>query len=193
MIIDSVIDQIKAHCPLFAGNVAGAAAYANGVVDQVWLPLPSAYVVPAGDTASENMTLNGTYQLVTEHIHVYVVLSNVTAVQQLQDRRGQTILPTVDAARTQLYGVLLNWRPEFDMPDPAGNRETRGFTYEGGALEEMDRARLIWRFEFGCVATITDADAWQLVGPPLQIQLTAQVGNDPTAQVVAVVDTQPQS
>src|ERR1700728_4107174 len=95
MQIDLVIAQLRTLALLFAGNVAGAAAYANGIDDQVWLPLPAAYVMPLDDDAGENTSMAGPQQIVTERIAVIVVLANATTEG---DRRGQ--------ASAEQYGLM---------------------------------------------------------------------------------------
>ncbi|HVB67976.1 MAG TPA: hypothetical protein VNE67_08995 [Acetobacteraceae bacterium] len=184
MNIDGVIGQLKSLVPTFGGNVAGAAAYAKAVEDQVWLPQPAAYVIPLDESAEPNQEEVGLYQLVTERIGVIVDLDNSA------DRRGQTTAAQLLALRYAVYAALLNWRPDWDQTNPTTNREARGLYYAGGRLLDFDRARFFYQFEFALDTTITDADGWQLAGPPLTdafITVTDPVGGETLATGDAVL------
>lgn len=86
MNLSIVIAQLRNVATFFNQNVVGAAAFANGVEDQVWLPLPDGYVVPVESAATENEEETGLYQIVSRRFKVIVVVDNAISAA---DRRGQ--------------------------------------------------------------------------------------------------------
>lgn len=190
MQIDRVITQIRALSPIFAGNVAGAAAYANGVEDQAWLPLPACYVVPLDDDAGENTSQTGTQQIVTERIAVILVMDNSTTAG---DRRGQASAEQYGLMRGAIFRAILNWRPDWNPENPAANRESRGIYYVRGSLVDFDLARLFYQFDFALDTTITELDGWLEVPVPL-VDVRSIVTDINTGETLAVFDnsiTQP--
>lgn len=168
MNISLVISQIRQIAAVFNGNVAGAAEYASGVEDQVWLPMPAAYVIPLEEEASENQSMNGLWQISTESVGIIVLLDNTA------DRRGQAPVATLDQVKASLFTAILNWRPDSSADNatqPAGNpeqdHETRGFRLERGGIIAFDRARLRYQWDFALDVTFTDADGWQPPATPL--------------------------
>jgi len=180
MNIDTVINQIKANAPLFAGNVAGAADFAMAR-DQVWLKPPAAYVVPLDDDGSENRKKTGLYQDVTETVMVMVQLDNSL------DRRGQAAASVaVSDVKAALFGAMLNWRPP-DLNCAQGFRYARG-----GLVGDPDRARLFWQFDFSIDVVVTDADGFQLAARPLTtIQGTVPDASGGPSLVFAAAIPQP--
>src|ERR1700733_1801330 len=128
MNIDTVALQVKTLCPLFGNSVAGAAAYADGVKDQAWLPLPAAYVLPGGMDAEDNSTLTGLTQIVHERVIIIVVLDTLMAggTLDISDRRGQAAAASLTTIGYALYSAVLNWRPDWTAANPSANREARG-------------------------------------------------------------------
>jgi hypothetical protein len=163
--LDVAILRIKALCPLFSGNVAGAAEYQKGVHDQAWLPTPAAYVIPLDDEAQENADLQGVDQVTIERIGVIVMFSNAVGVAT-GDRRGQTTSQQFNPIKWQLRSALLNWRPNSsqDNPgvvlptDPGADHSARGFYAGSGRLIDFDLARLFYQWEFALEVKISDAD-----------------------------------
>lgn len=145
-----VIDQIKAFCPIFEGRVAGAADYARGVADQVWLDPPAAYVIPLDEDVTANEDSTGLYQRVTERCGVIVMFDNRA------DRRGLPPAAQFHTIRAAVFAGLLNWNPQPDIAP-------RGLVYAGGSLiPDFTRARLFYQFDFAHEVTITDSDGWHL-------------------------------
>jgi hypothetical protein len=170
--IDVVAAQIKRLAPIFNGNVAGAASYANGVVDQVWLDLPAAYVVPLGQEAEANILGNGLEQTVHERVGVIVVLETLKVGGEMDpsDRRAQAASAYTDTIRQALFTAILNWRPDWDPANPTLNREARGLYFNSAdfpAEAGWDRARFFYQYIFTLDTMFTDADGWQLLGDPL--------------------------
>lgn len=169
MNLSAIIGQLRDAAPIFNGNVAGAAAYANGVEDQVWLGLPSAYVVPWESSASDNDSQNGLYQYVTRHFVVFVVIDNA---EDEADRRGQAAVERLALIEPAIFKAILNWRP-----DPS--RDYRSIFKVDDGLEYFDRARLIYKYTFGLVEIWTDADGWVLPSVPLvNVQGTIGIKRD---------------
>jgi hypothetical protein len=166
--INIVIPQIRTLATVFSGNVAGAAGYANAVADQVYLPLPAAYVVPGDEAGGENQSATGLVQSVEERIAVIVILQtlNVSGAEDLSDRRAQAAANSLHEIRASLFRAILNWRPDFDV-NPATNNEARGFRYVGGQLLDFDRARYFYQFDFALDTLITDDDGWRVPSDPL--------------------------
>ncbi len=186
MNINVIIAQLRSLAPIFGGNVAGAAGYAYGVSDQVWLPLPAAYVVHLGEDAEPNNSMTDSWQIIHEKIGVICVLDTtlVGGVTDLADRRGQAASAYVDTVRAAIWRAILNWRPDWDPANPAANRETRGIYYAGAqfpAEGSFDRARFFYQFEFGLDTTVTGADGWQ---PPYD-DLVSITGTIPGASPVS--------
>ena len=178
MNIDVVAAQIRTLAPVFNGNVAGAAAYANGVADQVWLPLPAAYVIPGDQDTNDNDIGNGLDQLVRERIAVIVVLETLNAggAPDFADRRAQAAAASIDTLKYAIFRAILNWRPDWDPNNQNVNREARGIYFSGASYPAdgaFDRARFFYQFTFTLDTLITDADGWLLYGDPVT-QITGQ-------------------
>ena len=195
MNINTIAAQIRALAPIFNGNVAGAAAYANGVADQAWLPLPAAYVIPLGQEAEDNTLLAGLQQVVHERVGVIVVLETLKvggAAQDLADRRGQAAGAYLDTVKYALFRAILNWYPDFDPNNPGANRESRGIYFIGADFPTegaFDRARFFYQFNFCLDTTLTDADGFQLYGDPLTDIRTTMTVDATGAAVPIVFDT----
>ncbi len=173
MNINQVAAQIKRLAPLFGESVAGAAAYANGVQDQVWLPLPAAYVIQLDQDAEDNSSMSGLQQIVHERVGVIVVVETLKvggAPQDLADRRGQAATAYIDTIKYALFRAILNWRPDWDLTNPPNNREGRGLYFISAGFPQdgaFDRARYFYQFIFGLDTTISDLDGWQEPSDPL--------------------------
>lgn len=161
MNIEQVIVQLRLGAPVFAGNVAGAAQYAYGVADQVWLPRPACYVIPESEESEGNNSMTSLQQIIAERVSVIVDLDNSL------DRRGQAKAATLHDLRAAVFLAILNWRPDWNPSNPSFNMETRGFRYSGGEILLMDRARLHYSYTFELETTITDLDGWVLPSVPL--------------------------
>lgn len=172
MNLDKVITQIKSTVTLFANNVAGAAAYAKGVSDQVWLPTPAAYIIPLDEEAEPNSQQTGLQQIITERIGIIIQVDNSG------DRRGQEAVTEYDAVRSAIFKQILDWRPDWDPNNPTANREAKGLYYAGGRLVDFDRARLFYQFDFALDITVTEADGWTPGSVALtSIGIHADLGN----------------
>jgi hypothetical protein len=180
MNMQSVILQIKALAPIFSGNVAGAARFAEGISDQTWLPQPAAYVMPTEESVSPNEQMNGLRQIITERFEVVVSLDNRA------DRRGQSAAETLDTYKSAIFKAILGWRPDssadapnYQTGNPFVDRSSRGLRYAGGELREFDRARFFWAFIFELDVLIeAQWDGWTPTATPLtEIQVNAPEGS----------------
>lgn len=148
MDIAAIIAALKARAAAaFGDRIAGAAEYKR-LPDSANLIMPAAYVVPLDDDAGEQTSANGYSQIVRDSFAVIVVVSNTT------DERGQAGYASVAAIRAALWAALLAWKPSVAHGP---------IQYEGGALLDMDRARLYYQFEFSAATEIVEADTWQAV------------------------------
>lgn len=198
MDIDTIAAQIRTLVPLFNGNVAGAAAYANGVADQTWLPLPAAYVIQLDQDADDNTSMTGLQQIVHERIGVIVVMETlkVGGALDLADRRGQAATAYIDTVKYAIFRAILNWRPDWDLTNPPTNREGRGLSFIGAGFPEagaFDRARYFYQLTFGLATTITELDGWQQPSEPL-IDIQGTITNaDPLSSgaTLALFDVKP--
>jgi len=143
--LNAVIDQIRTHCPVFAGRVVGTAEF-KPLPEGSNMFLPAAYVVRLDDQPGEKMAQNDVQQPITESFAVIVALDNSA------DERGQAPATTVDTIRGALFRALIGWQPSHDY---------RGFSYDGMALLTRDRSRLWYQFEFSTLWYIGPEDGWQ--------------------------------
>jgi len=146
MKLSLVIAALRARCPMFAGNVAGAAEF-KSIPETGKMKLPAAYVVPTEDVTAEQKSLTDYWQNVTEGFAVVVVLDNT------RDERGQAAgYDAVHDVRREIWKALLGWEPDEDAGPVA---------YSGGQLLDMDRGRLYYQFEFMLTREITEEDTRQ--------------------------------
>lgn len=195
MNIDAVAAQIRTIATAFGGNVAGAAQYANAVEDQVWLPLPAAYVVPDNEDAEPSEDATALQQIVRERVSVIVVISTINAggTPDTADRRGQAAAASFDVLRAAIFKAILNWRPNQDGGDTVTQPSSKGIYYIGArypAEGGFDRARAFRQFTFGLDTTITEDDGWKPTGTALT-DVRATVTDQTTGDTLAVIDAAP--
>jgi hypothetical protein len=148
---------MSAACPIFNGNVGGAADYSVGLESTTTMALPCCFVYPVSDDPAPNEDMGGALrQLVQERIAVVVCVDNSA------DRRGQAGADSIEAIKYALFAGILNFYPSDQF------RANQGLRYGGGHLLGFDRARLFWNFEFVLNATISEDDGWLYVGQPLR-------------------------
>ncbi|WP_276642893.1 phage tail terminator protein [Siccibacter turicensis] len=146
MKLSLVIAALRARCPVFAGNIAGAAEF-KAIPETGKMRLPAAYVVPTEDITAEQKSLTDYWQNVTEGFAVIIVLDNS------RDERGQAAgYDAVHDMRQEIWKALLGWEPD-ECAGPVA--------YSGGQLLDMDRGRLYYQFEFMLTREITESDTRQ--------------------------------
>ena len=185
MILDATIQQLRAYCPPFNGNVAGAADFRLGLQNyNAALAQPAAYVVPLDQDSDGNSAMVGLYQFVRKIIGVVVELD------ARADRRGQDPSMNYETIEKALFSALLNWKPEDCI-----TQNNQGFWFHGGRFLDLDRARLFYQWEFALNYILDDTDGWQDLGVPLEsIEVDIwkvppqDMSVDPPAAVI-VVDT----
>lgn len=193
MNIDTVIRQLQQYAPAFEGNVAGAAAYARGSVDdQVWLPLPAAYVIRGEEDAEPSEDMTGLFQIIRERVSVIVVVPTLSAggALDITDRRGQAAAEQIEVLRKQIFRALLNWRPVEDGGDQLGQPSAKGLYYLGArfpAEGAFDRSRFFYQFTFGIDTTVTEEDGWTPNGVPLS-DVRATITDQTTGETLATAD-----
>lgn len=131
MKLTPIVAQLRAQCPLFQARIGGALEF-EPVRESSYLPAPAAYVVMTGDEAQPSEQLTGIQQTLRDSFDVVTHLTTV-------DERGQSLADAVHEARAELCRALVGWRPTPDM-EP--------IQYEGGALLQLDRKRMWYRFGF---------------------------------------------
>jgi hypothetical protein len=131
MKITPVVLQLRKHCPLFAGRIAGGIDF-DAVKASQQVDRPGAFVIATGDDASDNDIENGIRQNITDAFDVVVILDT-------KDSRGQLAVDVLHEIRAQLWRALVGWKPaaEYDA-----------ITYDGGDLVQIDRALVIYRYSF---------------------------------------------
>lgn len=177
--LNGIIAALRQRCPSFDGRVSGAAEF-GAVPDNGALDVPAAYVLPLDDKPGDAVTSGGYRQPLRDSFGVVVALANNG------DRRGETA--SVDAVRLirpELFRALLGWEPDDDHGP---------VTYEGGQLQDMNRALLWYRFEFGADTVIELADTYsgQAVedAPALETVTVTFGGVDREDAALGPVDTE---
>ena len=140
-----VIAQLRSYAPSFAGRFAGAAQF-KLVSENTALPMPCGYVVPLEDSPGPAGAQNAVRQSLVDSFAIIVCLDNTL------DERGQASAANLHAVRAELWRALLGWRPTLEYD---------GITYEGGSLQQLDRAQLWYQFEFGAAMEIGPSDGWE--------------------------------
>lgn len=156
MNINEVIRQLRTYCPAFENRVWGAAKYGQALANNadVGLVYPSAFVLPLADDATGNQQQTGLWQTVTENISVFVIFDNNA------DNVGGYAANIVEEMRNEIFKAILNWRID-DV------ESQRGIYYNGGKIEDYDRARLFYQYVFSLDHTVTDRDGFQPAYPEL--------------------------
>lgn len=136
-----IIPRIRSLCPILAGRVAGAAAFAEARETDD-LAVPCAFVIPGGDTAGEELLLGGpALQDINDTFSVVVCVSN------LADERGQAGAEQLHDIRAELIAALLGFVPSLAYD---------AITYTGSGDElEVNRARIWHSYDFACVTRIS--------------------------------------
>jgi hypothetical protein len=152
-VIGPTIEQLRSYCPVFGGNVAGAAQFQLGLQNyNANMPLPAGYVLPLDQVVEgeRNQNMTGLFQIIDKTIGIVVELDATP------DRRGQAPAMTYDEMETAIFAAILNWSPvECRVPNK------QGFYFAGGRFLDLDRARLFYQWEFTLRYQITDEDGWQ--------------------------------
>lgn len=145
MDLTPIVAAVRQRCPTFAQRVAGASEYAAALASTS-LATPYAFVIPLDDNPGPRQSENVQRQSLSDAFAVVVALSNAA------DERGQASAAAVHAIRAELWSALLGWPPA---------AEYEGVVYEGGSLQNLDRARLWYQFEFSAEMEIGPDDGWQ--------------------------------
>jgi hypothetical protein len=193
MILGPTIEHLRTYCPPFAGRVAGAADFRQGLENyNASMALPAAYVLPAdqdGEDGNRNMV--GYWQIIRKTIEVVVELDATG------DRRGQTPAMQYDAIEAALFSAMLNWAPvACRVPN------NQGYQFLGGGFLDLDRARLFYAWRFVLPYQITELDGWLDPDPAVDLDTIeldifkapgaiAPVGDSPAAVVVLPIGDPP--
>ncbi|MCW8918912.1 MAG: hypothetical protein OQL08_08875 [Gammaproteobacteria bacterium] len=146
MKISPIVAELKAHCPLFEGRVAGAAEF-RPLPENARLDLPSAYVVGEPDQPGQPNLSGGYRQDVTDGFSIIVVLDNSG------DVRGQAAWDQGEDVRLSLIRALVGWQVD-DAYGP--------IAYDGGGeILHMDRARVYIAYGFRADMALDNSDTRQ--------------------------------
>ena len=137
--IETVIARVKTAVPSLSSRVAGTASLERALAAE-HLAVPSAFVVPLGEQASEVLTVPSITQTIE------YVLGVVVAVDNTSDERGQTAADSLRAVRDELVAGLVGWTPDAALYDP--------LEYASAEIQEISAARLWWRFQFASRAVL---------------------------------------
>lgn len=131
MIVDEIIDRLKARIPEFRGRVDGAASLAALAAAEA-LPkvTPCAHVVPAGVTGRAETALTGIYRQNIDRL--YAVLLTIDS----HDRDGARGLDEAERLIEAVHLALLGWTPPTlqleGVPNVFRLRATSLTRFEGG-------------------------------------------------------------
>ena len=149
MILEPTIAHLREFCPPFAGRVAGAAEFRQGLLNgNVNMPLPAAYVLPLDQDSTRSINLTGGVEQI-----IHKTLGIVVQLNALPDRRGQDPAMTLDEMEVALFRAMLGW-----MPEPCRSPNFQGFYMSGGRFLDLDRARLFYQWEFTLDWQVTQQD-----------------------------------
>lgn len=128
--------------PIIARLVAATSGFKQigaladlAAADGVLIVAPAAYVVPLGESPSEDLTVdNPPQQLVIVSFSVILVLAN------RRDSSGEKALADLQAWRDKIKAALYGWEISSSMHDP--------ILYQGGQLIRFADGVLWWADEF---------------------------------------------
>jgi hypothetical protein len=159
-VIGPTIQHLRTYCAPFAGNVAGAADFRQGLENyNTSMKLPAAYVVPLDQEAPLNRDTPDYFQIVHKTIAVIVELDATS------DRRGQVpIQSAYDTIEAALFSTLIKWEPA-----SCRTPSKMGYQFAGARVLDLDRARLFYQWEFLLPWQLTDEDGWHNPTPPIDL------------------------
>ena len=134
MLLQPIIDRIKAQVAALSNRVGGTAEFAAATEMQESLPVPHAFVMPLADGAPDSLVVTGVVQNIEERFAVIVAVDNTA------ESRGQTASDALEPIRASLWAALLDWTPDADVNE--------GVEYRGGQHLAMNRARLWHQYDF---------------------------------------------
>lgn len=132
MKLSPIIGAIRTYCPRFENRVGGAAEYI-AALESNYLPLPSAYVIPGEDATGEQRSQTDYWQALTENFSVAVFLKNT------DERAQEAACDVIDEVRREIWQAILGWEPESGCG---------AIEYDSSDLIDVNRARLVWQFNF---------------------------------------------
>lgn len=141
MKLSLLIAELRRRCPTFEGRVYGAAEWA--AQDKINMAIPSAFVLPLGETA-EMLDMSTDYrQRVEQAFGVALLVST-----DLSDPTGVRAFDVAEDLKAEVFRAILGWEAD----------ETAPITYEGSSVLELNRAFLCVQLEFVVVYDIVDEE-----------------------------------
>lgn len=141
MKLSTIITELRRRCPSFEKRVYGVAEWAAR--EKVNLPMPSAYVLPLGESADLVSMTTDYRQHVEQSFGVAVLIST-----KLDDPTGLQAFDKSEDVKAEIFRAIVGWETD----------ETDAVIYEGSTVLELNRAFLCVQFEFSVSYDITDAD-----------------------------------
>lgn len=164
-VLADTIEQLRAYCAPFAGRVAGAADFRQGLENyNANMALPSAWVVPLDQTVDPESP----GQMIGLQQTIHKTIGVVVEFDATEDRRGQDPTRSYDVIEAALFASLLLFKPGDECRQP----NQQGYFFAGGRFLDLDRARLFYQWEFTLRYQINEQDAWPGdPGIPLAIEV----------------------
>jgi hypothetical protein len=156
-IIAATVMQLRAHCPLLGGRVAGAANFVQGLEKyNTNMILPAAFVMPLVAESEGFAVMTGVIQYVTKTVAV------VVEFPATPDRRGQQPAMDAEAMEVCINAAIRGWEPQACLT--VGRK---GYWLSGARVLDLDRARLFYQWEYGLTTQLDEADALEPASVPL--------------------------
>lgn len=128
---DPIVKQLRDYAPIFERRVSSAFQL-EPAENSRKLTMPCAWVVFTRSEAEETSPGSAT---VNQELHDYF---SVFVLMPTKEETGKEVIDLVDVIREQLFLALVGWTFEDYSP----------IEYDGGGLDDMDRAFAVYRFDF---------------------------------------------
>lgn len=143
-VLSRVVEELRARCLPFNGNVAGPCEWARFYYFHEEAPgYPCGYVELENESPEENRGATGYLQSVKVNFGVIILVEN-------EDSRGQSALEQIEDIQPHVFHSILNWTPDVQYIDP--------IVYEGKEYVYTDRARMAVRLDFSYFYHLDDSD-----------------------------------
>ena len=135
MNINPIVAHLRKYATVFKGNVGGALDFEK-VESSFKLPVPCAWVIYMNSSADETSPgSNVVRQEIQDYFSVYV------PIRTAKEGGCEALIEILDEVRNQLFLTLVGW--SFGDYSP--------IEFEGGAIEDIDRALVVYRYDFRAV------------------------------------------
>ena len=135
-----VIAELRRRCPSFEKRVYGSAQFA-AIDESTVMAMPSAYVVPLGESVEEAPMSTGYSQNAEQSLGVIVYTSSK------EDETGRDAFDKAEDIKAEILKAICGWCPSDEADELA---------YDGSTVLGLNRARLAVQYEFTLPYRITD-------------------------------------